>query len=464
MISEDRISKINDGGINLNGDYILYWMQSAQRTGDNHALEFAIRMANKYACPLVVAFVIMPNFPQANLRHFTFMLQGIAELQEDFKSKNIKFVIRLGDPTTEIVELGQSAKLVVFDNGYSVYERMIRRETSRLLKKDVYNVETNLVLPIERAYSKEAYAAYAIRPSIMRQIDAYIDQGEDLEGNQLKIGNIIGHLKPIESLKIHNVERFIELHLPMLDAVKPSPVFIGGEREAMRLLKAFIQDGLERYEHNQSDPSLHGSSMLSPYLHFGQLSPVTIARLIRASGIKADAFIEQLIVRRELAYNYIYYGASDVFDLSKTLPSWAFETLKSHQSDIRPYLYDLDTLENGNTHDPYWNAAQKEMTLTGHMHGTMRMYWGKKVIEWTESPERAYEILCYLNDKYELDGRDPNGYAGIAWCFGKHDRPWKERAIFGKCRYMNAAGLERKYDILQYVKYVKELEGVHVEK
>jgi len=239
---------------------------------------------------------------------------------------------------------------------------------------------------------------------------------------------------------------------------------LGGEKEAMRLLHAFIDAKLATYEQDQSDPALHGSSLLSPYLHFGQLSPVTIARAVLASGIKADVYLEQLIIRRELAYNYIYYGGAEVFDLSKTLPNWAFETLKEHSSDARPYLYDLETLEMGNTHDPYWNAAQKEMTITGHMHGTMRMYWGKKVIEWTESPQRAFEILCFLNDKYELDGRDPNGYAGIAWCFGKHDRPWKERAIFGKCRYMNAAGLERKYDIQRYVDYVKELEGASVEK
>lgn len=458
MISEHRLSKIKDVGVDSDGDYVLYWMQAAQRIHDNHALEFAIRMANNLNCPLVVAFVVMPNFPNANLRHFTFMLQGIAEIQEDFKSKGIGFVIRIGKPSIEIIELAQDSKLVVFDAGYSVYERTIRTEIAQLLNKDVYQVETNLIVPIERAYAKEAYAAYAIRPSIMRQVDIYLD---DVEMTEVLTP---AHFESMQSLIIEDVDRFIEEHLPMLDAVKPSAVFIGGEREARCHLQAFIKNGLAKYAQNQSDPSLHGSSHLSPYLHFGQLSPLTIAREVLASGIEANAFLEQLIVRRELAFNYIYYGGTDVFDLSKTLPQWALETLDAHRTDTRDYSYDLETLENGNTHDPYWNAAQKEMTLTGHMHGTMRMYWGKKVIEWTESPERAFEILCHLNDKYELDGRDPNGYAGIAWCFGKHDRPWKERAIFGKCRYMNAAGLERKYDIQQYVKYIKDLEGVSVEK
>ncbi len=458
MISEHRLSKIKDVGIDSDGGYVLYWMQSAQRMGDNHALEFAIRMANNLGCPLVVAFVIMPDFPSANLRHFTFMLQGIAEIQEDFKSRGIGFVIRLGKPSVEIVELAQDAKLVVFDAGYSVFERTIRTEIAQLLNKDVYQVETNLIVPIERAYAKEAYAAYAIRPSIMRQVDTYLDD--------LEMTDVLSpvHFKSMQTLKIEDVDQFIKEHLPLLDAIKPSSLFIGGERAAKSHLQAFIRGGLAKYSENQSDPSLHGSSHLSPYLHFGQLSPLTIAREVLASGIEANAFLEQLIVRRELAFNYIYYGSTDVFDLSKTLPQWALETLNAHRSDTRDYLYDLEILENGKTHDPYWNAAQKEMTLTGHMHGTMRMYWGKKVIEWTESPERAYEILCYLNDKYELDGRDPNGYAGIAWCFGKHDRPWRERAIFGKCRYMNAAGLERKYDIHQYVNYIKELEGASVEK
>jgi deoxyribodipyrimidine photo-lyase len=458
MLSEDRISKINDTDINARGDYVLYWMQAAQRICDNHALEFAIQMANNQDCPLVVAFVIMPNFPNANLRHFTFMLQGIAQLQEDLKARGIAFVLRIGNPSEEIVELGQQAKLVVFDGGYSVYERTIRNQTALLLKRPVYCVETNLIVPIERAYTKEAYAAYAIRPSIMRQIEKYLDHVEILYVTRQV------QLEDFRTLNIHDVDEFIKEHLPMLDAVKPSTVYFGGEREALRHLHAFIEDGLARYAQNQSDPSLLGSSYLSPYLHFGQLSPLTITRKVLASGILADAYLEQLIVRRELAYNYIYYGGSDVFDLNKTLPPWARETLDAHLFDIRPYLYDLVTLENGSTHDPYWNAAQKEMTLTGHMHGTMRMYWGKKVIEWSDSPERAFKILCYLNDKYELDGRDPNGYAGIAWCFGKHDRPWKERAIFGKCRYMNAAGLERKYDIQQYVEYVKNLEGASVEK
>ncbi|HSN65211.1 MAG TPA: deoxyribodipyrimidine photo-lyase, partial [Fusibacter sp.] len=341
MISEYRLSKIKDVGVDSDGDYVLYWMQAAQRIHDNHALEFAIRMANNLNRPLVVAFVIMPSFPNANLRHFTFMLQGIAEIQENFKSRGIGFVIRIGKPSVEIIELAKDAKLVVFDAGYSVYERTIRTEIAQLLNKDVYQVETNLIVPIERAYAKEAYAAYAIRPSIMRQVDTYLD---DVEMTEVLTP---AHFESMQSLIIEDVDRFIEEQLPMLDAVKPSAVFIGGEREARRHLQAFIKNGLAKYAQNQSDPSLHGSSHLSPYLHFGQLSPLTIAREVLATGIEADAFLEQLIVRRELAFNYIYYGGTDVFDLSKTLPKWASETLDAHRSDARPYLYDLETLENG---------------------------------------------------------------------------------------------------------------------
>ena len=247
------------------------------------------------------------------------------------------------------------------------------------------------------------------------------------------------------------VKTFIEAHLSHLERVAPSKRFKGGYDEAVNRLTYFIEHGLAAYEKNASDPSLKGTSLLSPYLHFGQIAPITILRAVLASNISASAFIEQLVVRRELAYNYTTYTEQVANTLDQILPVWAYDTLQAHTQDTRPYLYTYEALENAQTHDPYWNAAQLELTLTGHMHNTMRMYWGKKVIEWTASPEQAFKILIKLNDKYQLDGRDPNSYAGVAWCFGKHDRPWIEREIFGKVRYMNAAGLKRKYNIDAYV-------------
>jgi len=218
----------------------------------------------------------------------------------------------------------------------------------------------------------------------------------------------------------------------------------------------FLAHDLGSYDTDSNDPCLDVTSHLSAYLHFGHISPLEIALRVQDAGsVSGAAFLEQLIVRRELAINYCHY--SYVYDRIAGIPAWARRTLEEHAVDPRPFIYSPEELENGTTHDPYWNAAQWEMRLTGRMHNYMRMYWGKKVIEWTLSPLVAFDTLAYLNDKYELDGRDPNGYTGIAWCFGKHDRPWKERPIFGKTRYMNARGLERKFDIQGYVKRIETL-------
>ena len=235
--------------------------------------------------------------------------------------------------------------------------------------------------------------------------------------------------------------------------------FRGGTSQAEQHLEAFIAKKLKDYAERRSDPSLNLGSHMSPYLHFGQISPLYIAlkvRQTRGHSKKAkDAYLEELVVRRELSMNFAHYNGD--YDTFEALPEWAKRTLKAHQEDPREYVYRLEKWETAQTHDPYWNAAQQEMVATGKMHNYMRMYWGKKILEWSETPEEAYRIALYLNNKYELDGRDPSGFAGVAWCFGKHDRAWKERPVFGKVRYMNAAGLQRKFNIEAYVRQVESL-------
>lgn len=450
----DRVIHHLNNGVDSKGHYVLYWMQSAQRTIDNHALDFAIRYANRLECPLHVGFVVMPDFPHANKRHFTFMLEGIAEVAEALHELGAKFEFVVGRPEHEILRWSEGAKSVIFDAGYNPFERSIRELLIDKMEKEIFIVDTNLVVPVHLAYPKEAYAAYAIRPSIMRKLDAFLHGTEHVtvacrfEGSPTSL----------------DIKGLLEKPLAHLDDVPASPKFKGGQSEALRWLALFLDEKLQHYERDTSNPGMDGSSSLSPYLHFGQISPVTIASRALSTGVPCDAFIEQLVVRRELAYNYIYFAGNAFRSLKATLPGWAYATLEMHRQDMRETVYDLEILERGETHDPYWNAAQREMVLTGHMHNTMRMYWGKKVIEWTESPEFALEILLYLNDKYELDGRDPNGYAGVLWCFGKHDRPWQERPVFGKIRYMNASGLLRKYDMAQYLKKVEALEGDRIEK
>ncbi|MCC7300956.1 MAG: deoxyribodipyrimidine photolyase, partial [Verrucomicrobia bacterium] len=227
--------------------------------------------------------------------------------------------------------------------------------------------------------------------------------------------------------------------------------FKGGTVEAKRRLKKFIEESLAVYEAHSNQPQTDDVSALSPYLHFGQISPLYIALEIQKRDPQSR-FLEQLIVRRELAVNFVWFSPD--YDRFSSLPDWAKLTLKNHAKDKRETIYTREQLEQSQTHDPYWNAAMTELRGTGFMHNYMRMYWGKKVLEWSRSPEEAFEMLLAINNKYFLDGRDPNSYAGVAWVFGKHDTAWQERPIFGKVRYMNAAGLERKCDINAYVEKV----------
>jgi deoxyribodipyrimidine photo-lyase len=221
-----------------------------------------------------------------------------------------------------------------------------------------------------------------------------------------------------------------------------------------------LEGKLDRFPELRNDPTLDYLSHMSPYLHFGQISPLFIALKVKETkspGI--EAFLEELIIRKELSMNFVFYNES--YDSYEAIPEWARKSLRSHQKDKRKYLYHLEELEQVKTHDPYWNAAQREMVVKGKMHGYMRMYWGKKIIEWSKTPEEGFRAALYLNNKYELDGRDPNGFTGIAWCFGKHDRPWGERPIFGNVRYMNDKGLKRKFDVGEYVKMMNKLSGKH---
>jgi deoxyribodipyrimidine photo-lyase len=241
-------------------------------------------------------------------------------------------------------------------------------------------------------------------------------------------------------------------------AVSRQTFYVGGSAEAKSRLDDFVGGKLHDYAGKRSDPSLGIQSNMSPYLHFGQVSPLEVALRVRESAAPQeakDAYLEELIVRRELSLNFVHFNPR--YDSFDCLPGWAQSTLERHGRDHREYLYSLEELEAAGTHDPYWNAAMREMTVTGKMHNYMRMYWGKKILEWTPSPRGAFEAALRLNNRYFLDGRDPNSFAGVAWVFGKHDRPWAERPIFGKVRYMNANGLRRKFNMDDYVRFVENL-------
>lgn len=449
MIEPERIRPLNRKEPRA-GDYVLYWMQSAQRAHCNHALEYAVRCANERKKPLLAAFALTGDFPNANLRHYVFMLEGLQETQTALARRNIRLIIQLGNPPDIMARLAARADLVITDEGYLRIQRQWRTAVAAQIACPLYEVTTNLIVPVEAASEKENYSAATLRPRIWRRLNDFLTPLRQTRPHRSSLS------LPVESLQIEDPLRLAR-SLKTDDSVPPSPFFRGGRKEALKRLGRFLRNKLADYDTARNDPTRDGQSNLSPYLHFGQISPLEIALAAREADAEAAApFLEELIVRRELSHNFVSYNPK--YDQFESLPYWAQRTLQVHSRDKRPVRYTLEQLETASTEDPYWNAAQMEMVLTGKMHGYMRMYWGKKVLEWTRRPEEAFQILLTLNDKYELDGRDPNGYAGIAWCFGKHDRPWKERPVFGKVRCMNAAGLRRKFNADLYVRKIRRLQ------
>ena len=449
MIENTRIKLLNEKTIQ-NRKSVIYWMQSSQRSSFNHALEYAIQISNKLNKFLKVYFVINKSYPEAQNRHFIFMLQGLHEVQKELTQKNIQMILEIGNPIQIISKISQKSCLIVTDRAYTKTINFWKKEVSNKIDCQLVQVETEAIVPIEEVSNKEEYGAYTIRPKIKKLLGDYLHplNTSDIK-NKYTSRNLF---KNIEKTK-----KIIENLKPVSTPTKEI-FYKGGSVAAKQELKKFLEIKAKNYIIDKNNPSLDVVSNMSPYLHFGQISPLEIALEVLNHEIPQDSkesYLEELIIRRELSFNFVFFNAShDNFDC---LPKWCKDTLINHKKDKRSYIYSLEELELAKTHDPYWNAAQKEMAIKGKMHGYMRMYWGKKIIEWTKNPETAFSNALYLNNKYQLDGRDPNSYTGVAWCFGKHDRAWKERNIFGKIRYMNANGLRRKFNIEAYVNQVRTL-------
>jgi deoxyribodipyrimidine photo-lyase len=452
MIQAERIRALNERPAQT-GDYVLYWMQQAQRVRNNHALEYAIQQANARDLPVVVVFGLTDRYPEANERHYAFLLEGLQEVEASLRKRGIRFLVLYRSPEIAVVEQAQRAALLVTDCGYLRIQKIWRQRVAQQAPCLVVQVESDVVVPIETASNKEEFAARTLRPKIARLLPDYL---VPLETAALLRSSLNLPLDTTDALDLSPTGAV----LSRLDTDRSVPrvaTFRGGETEALRLLEEFVRSKLQDYDTLRNEPALNHVSNLSPYLHFGQISPLTIALAVQESQHSAgrDAFLEELIVRRELSMNFVHFNPN--YDRYEGLPEWARKTLEAHAADPRPTLYTLKELEDARTHDPYWNAAQREMVLTGKMHNYMRMYWGKKILEWTRTPQEGFDFALFLNNKYELDGRDANSFTGVAWCFGKHDRPWAERPIFGMVRYMNAAGLQRKLDIEAYVRKIESL-------
>ncbi|MGO2117356.1 MAG: deoxyribodipyrimidine photo-lyase [Fusobacterium sp.] len=426
---------------NVDKGYVVYWMQEAQRTKYNYALEYSIGIANKYNVPVYVFFNYISNYPEAQKRHFDFMLQGLLDVKENLLKRNIQFIMLDGNIEENLNEICKKARYLVWDKSYLKFQRNQRDKLKKIINCNIIEIEGSVLIPVEKVSVKEEYSARTLRLKYNKLLS-------DFDNFFLKIPyeHKLKQLKEIDNL----ANDILPKKKKFLDGK-----FIGGEKEAIKKLRFFIGENLKNY--GKSSPENDFSSKLSPYLHFGQISPYYIYNeVIKVKEYKEqrDKFLEELLIRRELAFNFVYYNKNyDNWD--GITYKWAYDSLELHSKDQREYLYSLEDLENFKTHDIYWNAAQREMFCTGFMNNYMRMYWGKKIIEWSKSPIEAYKTIIYLNNKYLYDGRDPNSYAGVAWCFGKHDRAWKEREIFGKIRYMNAKGLERKFNMDIYVSKVE---------
>jgi deoxyribodipyrimidine photo-lyase len=450
-IQDARIRQLNNFDIRLDADYVLYWMQQSQRAEYNHALEYAVKQANELGLGVVVAFGLTDDYPEANLRHYTFMLEGLTETKTLIEKRGIRMVVRKGAPPDVALELEKNAAIIVCDRGYLKHQRSWRDRVARKSSCSVVQVETDVVVPLGAVSSKAEYAARTIRPKIQKHLDDYLIELKPIKVQHATLNIFLDSLdlkQPAAILGLLNIDHSV----PAVTSF-----FKGGTSRAKKIFGYFIRSQLKNYQKNHNQPQTDDISHMSMYLHFGQISPLYLALRINKADHSLDSakavFLEELIVRRELAANFVYYNQD--YDNFDCLPDWAQKTLVEHRKDRRPYTYTRQQLEDAKTHDPYWNAAMQEMKFTGFMHNYMRMYWGKKILEWSSSPEEAFYSTLAMNNKFFLDGRDPNSYAGVAWIYGVHDRAWPRRPIYGKVRCMTASGLERKCDIEAYLDKVK---------
>jgi deoxyribodipyrimidine photo-lyase len=450
LSSNARVTVRRAGEPDPDGKCVVYWMQRAQRALDNPALEVAVQAANALGKPCVVFFAPVPFYPHANLRHYHFLNQGIPAIADGLKKRGIGFVLRRF-PGHHLLKFCAEVRpaLVVGDENPMREPEHWRAKATEQLRVPFWTVDADVIVP-SKLLMKEQYGAYTARPVIRRLLPEFLQP----------VGNsrVKAEWVPPRGLKSLEPDTDITEGWKLDRSVPPVNDTLGGTDQALKRLKSFIRTGLANYPVDRNKPELDGTSRLSAYLHFGHIGPHTVALAVQkadAPKVAKEAYLEQLIVRRELAINFVRFNHD--YDNFESGAAWAHKSLAEHAGDPRK-IYSERQLEEAQTHDPLWNASQIQMVKTGFMHNYMRMYWAKKILEWSKTPAWAFQTAVHLNDKYELDGRDPNGYAGIAWAIvGKHDRPWFERPVFGKIRYMSFNSTSKKFDSKRYIAKMKEL-------
>jgi len=425
-------------------------MQRAMRIVDNPALDVAIEAANVLDVSVVAFFSVIPNFPNANLRHYHFLAHGLRDVAADAAERGVGFVLRRHPENSleAFLEEVGGALLIGDENPCREPERW-RAVLARRLKIPFWTVDADVVVP-SRVFGRSYALLHHFRPHLKAELPKYLQAASRIEPFR--------RWKPWKSLPAFSLDADITEGFSKLDrSVKPVDTFTGGTHAALKRLKEFVRDDLAGYETKRNHPEVRGTSRLSPYLHFGHIGPLTIALAVedalrqgRIPGSARDKFLDELIGWRELAVLFVRHEPN--YDNWECAAAWARSTLVEHAADPRG-RYSFEQIERGETEDELWNAAEREMTDSGWMHNVMRMYWAKKILEWAPDPAKAFEWAVTLNDRYELDGRDPNGYAGIAWAIvGRHDRPWFNRPVYGLVRPMSGASLRKKFDSDKYIR------------
>lgn len=447
-IDETRIKEHRAWKDDGDNGAVIYFMQRDQRVHDNWALLYAQEKAVAFKVPLLVIVCIDPKWYPTTMRHFEFMKVGLEEVHKTLKSYNISCVIEVGNPETVIPVYVKKHKAsgLITDFSPLQYHQKLLKKLYKKMTCALYEVDAHNIVPCWMASQKQEYAARTLRPKIHKKLKNYLIEFPRVK----KQSYVIKHEKDPHWESLQK-----KLHLDT--TIKPVSWIKPGEKSAQKGLRNFIKYRLKVYASLRNDPTEDAQSELSPYLHFGHISAQRVAlevHKVRGMTHAINDFLEELIVRKELSDNYCFYNAA--YDSLRGAPEWAQKTLQQHSKDKREYLYTKQKLEQGKTHDELWNAAQMQLVHHGKLHGYMRMYWAKKILEWTSTPKKAYEYALEFNDKYSLDGTDPNGYVGVAWSIaGVHDRPWFVRKVFGSIRYMSYAGCKSKFDIKKYCQKVE---------
>lgn len=442
MVDERRVRPLNSHAAAAGP--VLYVMAREQRVADNWALIYAAARAQERNVPLLVVFALAPMFNNGSARHNEWMVASLQSVQHSLRALSLPFFVLYGDwvETIPAFVAEQSVGEVVFDFNPLEPVRSWRALVAKQLEILVSEVDARNVVPCWHASPKAEFAAYTFRPKVTRQLKEFLVPFPSVPTTPTWSGSV-----PIIDWERVRAYRACDYSEPVPTLYTP------GEEAAQQMLQSFLDERLPGYATRRNDPTLDGVSHLSPYLRWGNISAQRVALAINAAHAPTadrDAFLEELIVRREVAENYVLYTPQ--YDTLAGAHNWAQTTLNEHRSDAREYVYSFEQFAAGATHDELWNAMQQQLRTEGKMHGWCRMYWAKKILEWTASPEEAISIALTLNDQYELDGRDSNGVTGVMWSIaGVHDRAWTERPVFGKIRYMNYSGAKRKFPVAAYI-------------